>query len=474
VVPDAVVFEATIARPQSLYEAVRQGLGESGRALPKHYPLLLTELLGASPVLTGRFDMNAPARAVIALDGERFSWLVGLRVHSGAEFVAELTTGAGAPYQAAPHQGCVGLTRPGVKEFPARGVGANWLLLASDDDALGALGEYVSRARFDGAPAQAASVSLRSRGAVGQRLATFWNAWWASSGATLKHQLLVEAGPGATAPVAVHLAALADLVANGTGQLLLSTTGSDITLEVKGAHVVLDAHQAGTLPWALASDACRVASSSPLANPIGAFVWGVSGRHALPLLEASAETLEITAPMFFGIAQAESGTTAFAELGSPLGEQSLAAEFDGAFLAWAPPGAATSHGWQVVKPRGRAAGHWIFSRSAAARLSRPVRSAELPPSEASPSFDVVLGASAGRARWVIGPNAADALASWQRESSDVQLSSGAQLPWGQHCAQLVAGAMLGSVESRIGMWASAVDGGYRVSATAPLRLLSEL
>jgi hypothetical protein len=96
--------------------------------------------------MSGRFLPELPvAGAVVAL-GDQLGWVLGFPVQSGAELVAELTTGSGAPFRVRMLADVVLLERSGPSVF---GVANNRLLVASSRAALEKLGAYVAR---QGAP----------------------------------------------------------------------------------------------------------------------------------------------------------------------------------------------------------------------------------------------------------------------------------------------------------------------------------
>ncbi len=140
--PENLIAELVIPQPQASWSHVRAGLGPTAALLPAKYPLLLAKLLAASPVLSGRFLPDLPAVGALAGDAQQVDWVIGFRVHSGAELVAELTTGSDAPFKAESLERVVLLNHAGEHAF---GVANNHLFVASRRDALVSLAAYASQ-----------------------------------------------------------------------------------------------------------------------------------------------------------------------------------------------------------------------------------------------------------------------------------------------------------------------------------------
>lgn len=93
-----------IPRPQQSYDAARQ-VGAEGRTLPWQLPVLLAHQLGLPPLTSGRFLSQHPVVGALSVAEGEMSWALAFRVVSGAEIVAELSTGADARFSAQVHDG---------------------------------------------------------------------------------------------------------------------------------------------------------------------------------------------------------------------------------------------------------------------------------------------------------------------------------------------------------------------------------
>lgn len=140
--PKSLLLELVIPAPQQSWEQLRTGLGPRGKLLPSRYPVLLSSQLGASPVLSGRFLPELPVVGAVSAIGQALEWVIGFPVQSGAELVAELTTGNNAPFRALPVPHLVLLERSGPRSFA---VANNRLLVGSSRAALENLGAFVAR-----------------------------------------------------------------------------------------------------------------------------------------------------------------------------------------------------------------------------------------------------------------------------------------------------------------------------------------
>lgn len=142
--PTGLVANVFVAHPQRSWTEARTALGASGRFLPRKFPLVLARLLSASPVLSGRFVPELPTLGAVGqlATTTELGWVLAFRVRSGAELVAELSTGGSAAFRAVRKDGLVVLERASE---PAFGVSNNHLLVASDQDALIQFGAYAAR-----------------------------------------------------------------------------------------------------------------------------------------------------------------------------------------------------------------------------------------------------------------------------------------------------------------------------------------
>lgn len=97
--PREVVADVVISAPAEFWQAA-QALGGGPLALlPRGPELALGAALGLPPLVATRLDLRGPAAAVVALSPE-LAAVLAIRVASGAELIADLTTGAAAAYRA--------------------------------------------------------------------------------------------------------------------------------------------------------------------------------------------------------------------------------------------------------------------------------------------------------------------------------------------------------------------------------------
>lgn len=447
------MFEGTAASPQQLWEDVRAGLGERGRALPKHYPLLVTKLLGVSPVLTGRFRIQAPLRASVALKAGELQWVVGLPLHSGSELLAELTTGSGAPYLAEKAEGHVRVHRPGTQEFPARGVSGNWLLLASSADALKLLGAYVGHASIEAnIPAPAGSIVLRSLPGAEKRLASWARSWWAASGRAAQQRLLEATLQPALGQMVEAISGVTSQAAAASVELLEATTHSEVSVSMRGTVLQFVGKHGGSLPWQVSSDACEVVARSPFDNTSFATAWGTRGGLSWPLSDRAglpgaahgghrADELRLMGPALLGVAEAER-SVAFGQVQLQPTEPRVLQRW---FESWLGRSEATA--WRVRAKQEPFGTSFRFL---------PDRG----PTNAVQGFEVAVATGEPWTRWVIARDGAASFTRWAHGAS--------RLPWTDDCAKLLFGMSLGVNQSRLGVWAISDVDGFTVQARLPL------
>lgn len=137
--PMTMAAEFVLPRPQRSYGQLRER-GFAGRGLPWHLPLLLSRQLGLPPLVAGRFSSTQPVVGAIAALNGRAEWIVGARVQSGAELVAELTTGVHAPFVAERSEGITVLRGERVLA-----VVDSVLLIASTPSLFSEFGPYLAR-----------------------------------------------------------------------------------------------------------------------------------------------------------------------------------------------------------------------------------------------------------------------------------------------------------------------------------------
>lgn len=95
--PATLVATFLLPRPQQSYEAARAS-DRAGRALPWQLPVLLAHRLGLPPLVSGRFSLQHAAVGAIGNREDEWEWVLAFRVQSGAELVAELSTGSNARF----------------------------------------------------------------------------------------------------------------------------------------------------------------------------------------------------------------------------------------------------------------------------------------------------------------------------------------------------------------------------------------
>ncbi len=453
--PKALVMVGLIAGPQALWTDVRAGLGESGRRLPKHFPLLVTELLGVSPVLTGRFDLNEPARVALGVEGDRLQWALALRVQSGAELVAELTTGSQAAYRATSHDVLKELARVGADEVPARGVVSNWLIVATDSAALRSLGPYLGRKRIeDRLKAQTGELMLESAPSAGTKLADFWNAWWIRDGKLYQRELLSLLQGVAAEHMTDQLVALTSQVSTGVEHLLRGVRSSRVRLAIEETDLVVEGEQVTEHVWSTAAGTCAVIGQTPFAPTLAALAWGGQGALDIPLPDGP---LQVRGPALLGVADSGQDMLGFADVGLMDTVPKTAGRIGAIFSEAARQSRKSAVPWTVSDGLHHGGRAWILAPSSKTGGSPP-RKLQVALSDA--------GEAKGRSRWIVTTHSAGQLPQWGAER--------ATLPWSRRCDEVVFGASLGSTPNRVALWGTQSDrakGVLVLQGRAPLRSL---
>lgn len=127
-------------QPQRSYETMRAAHPQ-GQAMPWQLPVLLAHQLGLPPLVSGRFLPEKPAVVALGLHQSTWEWAAAFRVRSGAELVAELSTGSGARF-AAERRGEVVLLRGASRTLA---VVDSTLVVAASEPALERYAVYLAR-----------------------------------------------------------------------------------------------------------------------------------------------------------------------------------------------------------------------------------------------------------------------------------------------------------------------------------------
>jgi hypothetical protein len=164
-----MVASVVFHRPQRTYEALRTS-GTEARALPWQLPVLLAHELGLPPLVSGRFLPEKPAVGAVGIVDGQWEWMVAFRVQSGAELVAELSTGSSARFESE-RRGEVTLLRGAERTLA---VVDSSVGLASSEQALERYAVYLARADLVHAgDSHEADVSLGVTSAAGGLLDTW-------------------------------------------------------------------------------------------------------------------------------------------------------------------------------------------------------------------------------------------------------------------------------------------------------------
>ncbi len=484
--PAHLLFEGVVPAPQVLWEQMKSGLGDAGRVLPKHFPLLVTELLGVSPVTSGRFETQLPIRIAVdaapAPEGGGLGWCVAFPVTSGGELLADLTTGSRAAYHRVEHDGVIELAKPGVIEFPARGLRGNHLMLASDSRALKELAPYLATNSLESSHrARANGLMLVSRPGVGATLAQAYEVWASGEGGGWRSDWFESSLPTGSGPLARLLDAVADQVSSGLVQTLGSVNSSKLELYVEGEWVKLHGVQQGPIEWQSVPQACDVVSQAPLDVSTASLAWGGSQRVELSVTSRAGEGAALRGPFLLGVGQLELGT-------DPATGVSRQADVAYADVGWAGHVASpTAQEWleglvsesefSLSRIDGQGAAR---AKSASAKLST---SPDAPPEfrswavrawsesqQASVAVaELVLSATTPeRGRFWVGPGVADVLTG----RGGRQVTS--RHAWSEHCEHLMFGVSVGHGGSQVSLWAARSTAGFDMHGAVPLRALRDL
>jgi hypothetical protein len=145
--PPELLVEGALRRPAETWRRVRTLLGGAALRLPSTFPLAITTLIGASPLVAGLIDDSAPVALAVMGSGGAATLVAGVRITSGPELVAALANGADARF-ASEFDAARDLTVLTPKREPngvALGVLGNTLLLARARGPILVAAGYVAR-----------------------------------------------------------------------------------------------------------------------------------------------------------------------------------------------------------------------------------------------------------------------------------------------------------------------------------------
>lgn len=97
--PRQLVATLRVDRPGELWERVRPYLTRVSVPTPRSLELSVGAALGLPPLVATQIEINAPWVGALAVDAAGPGIVIGVRVRSGAELVASLTTGARPSYR---------------------------------------------------------------------------------------------------------------------------------------------------------------------------------------------------------------------------------------------------------------------------------------------------------------------------------------------------------------------------------------
>jgi hypothetical protein len=190
--------------------------GAEGKALPFQFPVLAAHVLGLPPLLSGRFRPELPVFGALGVNEGQLEWALALRVQSGAEVVAELSTGSEARFQRVSSEG-VTLLRGASRTF---GVVDSYIVLASSESAVIRYAPFLVRAvptTFD--PAADADAVLQVEPLVGQRLDALLDRLVAVTSQRVESALLAEVAARGKGPDRVDAAELFGIARDLTGAI---------------------------------------------------------------------------------------------------------------------------------------------------------------------------------------------------------------------------------------------------------------
>jgi hypothetical protein len=170
--PVNLLAEAELAMPAQFWSAGRREVGKPARPFPEHLALVLTQLLGISPALSGRIEADQPAYAACATTDAGLDWVFAFKVNSGREWVAELATGGSARFRKRESGRVTHLD--GSLPFGVMGVVRNYVVVGSSATALETLGPYAVRSRAQPGGSRGVRVVSPATGATLEALFQRW------------------------------------------------------------------------------------------------------------------------------------------------------------------------------------------------------------------------------------------------------------------------------------------------------------
>lgn len=241
--PPTLAAELGVARPAELWSALRPYLGAAAQLLPGAPELALGSRLGLPPTAAALLQFAAPLVGAVAIDEAEPSVVLGVRLKSGPEFLAALSTG-NAPSHRVEAAGELRLLRPAsgaTTDTSALAVLDDTLLIGSRTQ-LSKLGPYVARTlarkRHTG-PAKLTIGQNALKSAVLPHLRRIWDAQRAEL-ATRRQEL--ERAQGKAADYADPDAVLNGL-SSGVEALISSLEAArEVTLEItpEASRLVVD------------------------------------------------------------------------------------------------------------------------------------------------------------------------------------------------------------------------------------------
>ena len=194
--PDRLLLRGAIRHPADVYQELVTLVGGRARFLPTSLAVAIATTAFDSPLSAGLVDDGAPvALAVLDEDAETASTVAALRLTSGRELVASLTTGSDAKFVAQKDgSGVVLLTPRGAGPSAELGVYGDHLLIGESKTALLAAGPFLARtvapAIDEGSDLELTASRRALAGALARRLrgrfAGLRDAWLAADSAARK------------------------------------------------------------------------------------------------------------------------------------------------------------------------------------------------------------------------------------------------------------------------------------------------
>jgi hypothetical protein len=261
VAPASLLARFVLPRPQRSYEAFHAA--NPGAGLPAQFVVLLVHQLGLPPLVSGRFlPQHAVVGAFSVLDGQ-FGWVLGFRVASGAELVAELSTGPEARFSRV--EGTKLVLLRGAKASLA--VVDSTVLLASSEVLLRDYADYVARAPLPQALQTAVDVpqvdaEWQLTPAAGGLIDAALASGVQSALSRFEAALRTEISARGSTPDRVNLSELLSLGGDGVvalRKLLQNITHGSFQLRLAGANLALhgEVNAASAEPRARTNPACE-------------------------------------------------------------------------------------------------------------------------------------------------------------------------------------------------------------------------